>query len=171
MSEQFPKVLMNFDMYLDGDSIGRETETIKLPSTATKYETLETGVFSRPVDIPVGFENSMEVEIATKGLNLNLLIPQGCGLGGTTLQFKGFIEDPSTCDKMSFTANFTGRFGAESDAMKKGELGGATLTFKAITVEYIVNSKSIYEERVLENVLVVNGKDLKAEENAALGRM
>lgn len=171
MAELFPKVIKNFDLYIDGDSIGREVESVKLPSTATKYETLETGVFSRPVDIPVGFENSMELEIATKGINFDLLVPKGCGLASTTLQFKGFIEDPGTCDKISFHANFTGRFGTESDPLKKGEVTGGTVTFKAVTAEYIVNGKSIYEERVLENVLIVNGVDLKAEENAALGRM
>ena len=171
MAELFPKVLKNFDLYIDGDSIGRSVESVKLPSTTMKYETLETGVFSRPVDIPVGFENSMELKIATKGINFDLLVPQGCGLSSTTLQFKGFIEDPGTCDKVSFTANFTGRFGTESDPLKKGEAMGGTVTFKAVTAEYIVNGTSIYEERVLENVLIVNGKDLKAEENAALGRM
>lgn len=171
MAELFPKVLKNFDLYINGDSLGREVESIKLPSTATKYETLETGVFSRPVDIPVGFENSMELEIATKGINFDLLVPEGCGLASTTLQFKGFVEDPGTCDKISFHANFTGRFGTESDPLKKGEVTSGTVTFKAVTAEYIVNGTSIYEERVLENVLIVNGKDLKAEENAALGRM
>ena len=171
MAELFPKVLKNFDLYINGDSLGREVESIKLPSTATKYETLETGVFSRPVDIPVGFENSMELEIATKGINFDLLVPEGCGLASTTLQFKGFVEDPGTCDKISFHANFTGRFGTETDSLKKGEVTGGTVTFKAVTAEYIVNGTSIYEERVLENVLIVNGKDLKAEENTALGRM
>lgn len=171
MSAQFPKVLLNFDLYLNGDSVGRETESVKLPTTTMKYETLETGVFSRPVDIPVGFENSMELEIAMKGINFDLIVPQGCGLTSTTLQFKGFIEDPGTCDKMSFTANFTGRFGTELDALKKNEVASSTVTFKAVTAEYIVNGTSIYEERVLENTLIVNGQDLKAEENAALGRM
>ena len=143
MSQKFPKILKNFDLYIDGDSIGRTVESVKLPSTSMKYETLETGVFSRPVDIPVGFENSMELEITTQGINFDLLIPQGCGLASTTLQLKGFIEDPGTCDKVNFTANFTGRLGTESDPFKKGETTSNTVTFKGVTAEYIVNGKSI----------------------------
>lgn len=166
---RLPKVLKNFELYINADPIGRTVETVKLPSTSKKYVEINTGGLSRPLEVPVGFESVMEVVFATKGIDIPMLLPQGCGLGEIRLQFRGFLEDPATCDAIPFTANFTGSLVFDPEAFQKGEVTGGEATLKAITAEYVLNGDTIYEERVLDNVLIVNGVDLKAAENAALG--
>ncbi|UNM96067.1 phage major tail tube protein [Ignatzschineria rhizosphaerae] len=166
---RLPGVLKNFELFLNADPIGRTVEEVTLPSTAKEYVEIKTGGMTRPLKIPVGFEGSMEVKFTTKGIDIQTLIPQGCGLGNIRLQFKGAIEDPATCDLIPFTANFTGSLENDPESLKKGDLSGGEVTLNAITAEYIWNNEVIYVERVLDNVLIVNGVDLKAEENAALG--
>lgn len=166
---RLPKVLKNFELYINADPIGRTVENVKLPSTSKKYVEINTGGLSRPLEVPVGFESIMEVTFATKGIDIPMLLPQSCGLGDVRLQFKGFLADPATCEDIPFTANFTGSLVFDPEALQKSEMTGGEATLKAITAEYIVNGTTVYEERVLDNVLIVNGVDLKAAENAALG--
>lgn len=166
---RLPNTLKNFELYLNADPIGRTVESVKLPSTSKQYVEIKTGGLTRPLEIPVGFESIMEVTFSTKGIDIPMLLPQGCGLGGVRLQFKGFLEDPTTCEGIPFTANFSGSLVFDPEALQKGEITGGEAKLKAITAEYIVNNETVYEERVLDNVLIVNGVDLKAEERAALG--
>lgn len=166
---RLPKVLKNFELYINADPIGRTVEKVKLPSTAKKYIEINPGGLSRPLEIPVGFESAMEVTFSTKGIDIPMLLPQGCGLGNIRLQFRGFLEDPATCDQIPFFANFTGSLEYDPEDFQKGELTGGEAKLKGITAEYVLNNEVIYEERVLDNVLIVNGVDLKAAENAALG--
>ena len=166
---RLPMTLKNFELYINADPIGRTVEKVKLPSTAKKFVEINTGGLTRPLEIPVGFESTMEVTFSTKGIDIPMLLPQGCGLGATRLQFRGLLQDPATCEDVPFTANFTGALQYEPEDFEKGELSGGEATLKAITAEYVLNGKTIYEERVLDNVLIVDGVDLKASENAALG--
>lgn len=166
---RLPKVLKNFELYINADPIGRTVESVKLPSTSKQYVEIKTGGLTRPLEVPVGFESAMEVTFSTKGIDIAMLLPQGCGLGEVRLQFKGFLEDPATCEGIPFTANFTGSLTYEPESFEKGDLVSGEAALKAITAEYVLNGKTIYEERVLDNVLIVDGVDLKAEENAALG--
>lgn len=166
---RLPKTLKNYELYINADPIGRIVEKVKLPSTGKKFVEINTGGLTRPLEIPVGFESSMEVTFTVQGYDIPLLLPQSCGLGATRLQFRGVLQDPGTCEEIPFFAFFTGALQYDPEDFEKGELGGGEAMLKAITAEYILNGKQIYEERVLDNVLIVNGVDLKAAENAALG--
>lgn len=166
---RLPMTLKNFELYINADPIGRTVEKVKLPSTAKKFVEINTGGLTRPLEIPVGFESTMEVTFSTKGIDIPMLLPQGCGLGATRLQFRGVLQDPATCEDIPFFAYFTGALEYDPEDFEKSELSGGEVTLKAITAEYVLNGDTIYEERVLDNVLIVNGVDLKAAENAALG--
>lgn len=166
---RLPKTLLNFELYINADPIGRTVEKVKLPTTKKKHVEINTGGLSRPLEIPVGFEGPMKVVFSTKGIDIPMLLPQGCGLNDIRLQYRGFLEDPATCEKIPFTANFTGSLEYDPEDFQKGEVTGGEATLNAITAEYVLNNEVIYEERVLDNVLIVNGVDLKAQENAALG--
>lgn len=166
---RLPKILKNFEVFINAEPIGRTVEKVKLPSTAKKYIEINTGGLTRPLEIPVGFDGPMKVVMSTKGIDIPMILPQGCGLSEIRVQYKGFLEDPATCEGIPFTANFTGSLEYDPEDFQKGEASGGEATLNAITAEYVLNGDTIYEERVLDNVLIVNGVDLKAAENAALG--
>ncbi len=168
---KFPSILKNYEMYIDGERYGQRVSMVRLPDNKEKHVEVNVGGTTRIVPVPVGFEGPMEVTFTTEGLDLDLLYPKGCGLGQSTIQFKGFAENPATCEEEAISVTFTGRLSVTPGEMTRGEGINNEASFMAITALYEVNGKEIYEERVLENVLRVNGKDLKAEERRALGYM
>lgn len=171
MELTLPSKLSHFDIYFNGSNYGGKCESFTLPTNAKEFETLTAGGLSRPIKIPVGYNEDFTVQFSVKGLDLGLLIEDTCGINEQTIIIRGSLEVADSCEAVPFKGIFTGQL-AEYDggAVTTNELGDGEATFNLVSAEYVLNGEEIYYEHALNMVRRINGVDKLAAKRAHLGR-
>jgi hypothetical protein len=164
-----PKILKDYTAFADGYGYLGKVPELEPPKIVKKMEEYIGGGMAGPVDIFMG-----EVEKMTASMTLAEYDPQNIKLFGITngsevaVTFRGGMEGGG--DTWPVIINMRGEYQElDPGSWKKGENAQLKASFSLSYVKITVNDKELVEIDAANGILKIDGKDLRAKINAALG--
>ncbi|XWO13516.1 phage major tail tube protein [Candidatus Hepatincola sp. Pdp] len=164
----FPKVLKDYRVYLDGYDTGASANSITLPKITQKIEEISLGSFVLPVTM--GLE-LMEAEIELFEQDKNILLQWGL-LNNTTGQlvtFRGYQTD-NTGESNDIRVDMRGIY-KEYDLgqWSKGETGKVKLNVALTQFSYTIDHIPYVVIEPLTNTFIIGGVNQLSKQKKSLG--
>lgn len=165
-----PNILKNFNVFNDGQSFMGMIDEIKLPNVSRKFEDYQGGGMDGSVGIDMGMDK-MEMEQTCSGFVAAAY--SGFGLtkaSGALIRFAGACQRDDTGEVTAVEIVARGRHQAieHSDA-KIGDKGKTTIKSRLTYYKLTVAGEVVMEVDLLGFTFVVKGKDMLADQRAAIG--
>lgn len=163
-----PKVLKNFNLFVDGNGFAGLVEEVTLPKLNLKMTDLYNGGMDAPIDLEMGMEK-LECSFTLSEYNPDVIKQFGLRDGAqVSLSMRGGLDDESGVKPV--VVNLTG-------AWKELDMGGWKAGEKAplnanVTLRYYklaIDSQDLIEVDVTNMVRIIDGTDQLAEMRAAIG--
>ena len=163
-----PKILKDFRVYVNGLDGGANVVEIVLQKLTEKIEDIKLGHFS--VGVVMGIEK-LEVELSLLGHDLNMWKSHGAknNVDGNLITFRGYQEDNNgSVDEIRI--EMRGRFSEiDMGSLKKGDKSSHKIKGSLESYKYVLNGTTYYEIEPSLNRFIVDGVDMLAQQNKALG--
>ena len=165
-----PRILKNFNVFLNGESwLGLVPELI-LPKLTRKLEEYRAGGMEGPIDLDFGQEK-MEAELKGAGWVKGLTSKWGAGThDAVLLRFAGAIRTDDTEAVMAAEVVMRGRL-VERDggSEKAGELAEKTYKYTLSYYKEVIDGEVVIEIDLVNLVCIIDGEDRNSAIRAALG--
>lgn len=165
-----PRILKNFDTYVDGNNFIGQIPEVALGKLAEKVESYRGGGMLGEVDVSMGLDK-MEVEIKAGGPIRELLAQFGrVGIGATVFRFVGAYQEDVAGGAQAGELVVRGRM-PEIDPgnAKVGDKGEWSHKITASYVKWTLGGRKLIEIDWMNCIYVVDGVDRYAEIRAAMG--
>ncbi len=163
-----PKVLKNFNFFVDGVGFTGRAEEITLPKVTHKMEEYQGAGMLAPVEIDLGLEK-LEMDFTLKEFSPEIIKQMGTGLSGVACRWVGAAvsDDDHSTDAIEIHAR--GRF-REQDlgTSKMGEAAALKAAMALTYFKYVLNGETLIEVDSVNMVYVVDGVDLLEQQRSAL---
>lgn len=165
-----PKTLKNFDTFQDGVSFMGQVRSVTLPKLARKMEDYRAGGMDGTLKLDTGAD-AMEMSFSAGGYLREALRKFGAtSVGAVMLRWAGAYqaEDTGNYDAVEIVAR--GRYSEidRGDA-KPGDTTEHKFTMQVSYYKETVNGVPLVEIDVPNNVFIVDGVDILAQQRAAIG--
>lgn len=165
-----PSKLRKFNLFNEGRSYLGIVEEVTLPKLSWKTEEYNGAGMVAPVDIPLTLEK-LELQMSLGGMVLDALHQFGTiGLSDVGLRFNGSYQEGQGNVIQAVECVIRG-YHREIDIgnVKQGENTQHKITSALSYYKLSVDGQDIIEIDALNQIFVVNGKDLYADHRKALG--
>ncbi len=160
-----PHSLVDFSAFVDGVGLAGKVTEGAAPKVALLVEEHLAGGMGGTVDIMMGAVEKMETTVSMSGVEADYYSRIGSEISMT---YRGATNDGESTRAVIHQMRGLVRE-ADGDALKRKDKG---MVKNTMTVEYYkltINDKVILEIDVMGKSFIVDGKDLWAEQRAALG--
>lgn len=153
-----PRILKNFNLFVDGNSYIGKADEVVLPKLALKTEEYRAGGLDTPVEIEMGTEK-LNMEFSLSEFNPDTLSLWGLTTGGLkTVSLRGSLENEFTIDRLNVQGY--GRVKEiDSGTLKAHERSTIKFVMSLLYYKLSVGSKNIIEVDVINMRRVINGFD------------
>ena len=163
-----PKVLKNFNLFVDGNGFAGLVEEVTLPKLTLKMADLYTGGMDAPIDLEMGMEK-LECSFSLCEYNADVITQFGLRDGAqVSLVMRGGLDAEAGVVPVVVTLR-----GAWKDLDMGGWKPGEKAPLNAnVTLRYYkltIDSQDLIEVDVTNMVRVINGADQLADMRAAIG--
>lgn len=166
-----PKVLKNFNFYIEGVGYTGRAEEITLPKLSRKMEEYQGGGMSGPVDIDLGMEK-IEMDFTLAEFNKAVIGQFGLvNHAGNNLHFLGaLVGDDGTSTTDSIEVVVRGRQ-KEQDwgTAKRGDKNQFKVSLSIAYYKVIYNGETIIEIDLVNMIENINGEDRLSAQRSAIG--
>lgn len=167
-----PRHLKNFNVFVDGQSFLGEAKSGKLPNLAIKLEAFRSGGMNRAVGVDMGSDDLLELELTFAGFIRAVLAGYARpGVDSVLIRLVGAFEREDDGQISSYEVVARGRYSEiEHGEWKTGALDASDFKPKFACAYYkvIIDGEVVYEEDILNMILIVDGVDRMAERRAAI---
>lgn len=165
-----PNKLRKFNLFNDGNSYLGQVEEVALPKLSWKTEEYDGAGQVAPVDIPLALEK-LGMEMTLGGLVLGALKQFGTiGVSDVPLRFNGSYQEAQGSSVLPVEVNTRGYLReVDMGNAKQGDNTQHKLTYALSYYKLTVGGNDVIEIDALNQVFVVDGKDLYADHRQALG--
>lgn len=165
-----PKVLKNFNLFLDARGMAGLAEEIQLPKLELVTEEFRGAGMLGPIDLDLGV-NALKLEFTLAEFNADVLKSWGIvDAGGINARFLGaaVASDGSGTDAIEVSVR--GRWKSLDMGTVKGkDLAKLKVEMPLTYYRYTLNGATLIEIDMISGKMVVDGKDITADIMSALG--
>ena len=165
-----PRVLENFNVFVDGQNYACVAKSLTLPKISKKTEDYRGAGMLGDVAISVGL-NKLELEVNYGGFDPRLYSQLAkCGTSDLPVRFIGVYTVPNTCTSMAVEVYMRGE-GHEVDpgTAELGKLSEFKMKYGLTYYRMDVDGVTVVELDFVNGIHVVNNINLAAAVLAALG--
>lgn len=165
-----PRILKNFDTFVDGDNFIGQIPEVALGKIAEKVEAYRGGGMLGEVDVSMGLDK-LEVEIKAGGPVRELIAQFGkVGIGATVFRFVGAYQEDVAGGVQAGELVVRGRMPeVDPGTAKIGDKSEWSHKITASYVKWSLGGAKLLEIDWMNAIFVVDGVDRYAEIRAALG--
>lgn len=165
-----PNKLRKFNLFNNGNSYLGLIEEVTLPKLGWKTEEYDGAGQVAPVDIPLSLEK-LEMEMTLGGLVVGVMKQFGTiGLADVPLRFNGSYQEAQGSAIKAVEVNVRG-FHRQIDPgnAKQGDNTQHKISTSLSYYKLTIDGEDIIEIDALNQVFIVDGKDLYADHRQAMG--
>ena len=166
---KMPKILKGFNAFVDGENQYGVTVDITRPKIARKTEGYTPGGGVMEMTVVHGFEK-LEVEIASKGYDADILKSMSSSISGKLIRYQGALQEEDSDEYKTLRGEARGRI-IEADPGSDKQDDGGQHKFKIALVYWkeTLDGEPIVEIDAIGNRAAFGGKDEREGLRAALG--
>ena len=163
-----PKILKNFNLFVDGRGFAGLVEELTLPKLSVKMNELYTGGMDAPIDLEMGMEK-LTCDFTLCEYDVNVITMFGLRNGAqVTLTLRGGIDNETGVTPV--VVNLVGAWKeVDMGNWKAGEKAPLKVNLTLRYYKLSINNQDLVEVDVNNMVRVVNGVDQLADMRAAIG--
>jgi P2 family phage contractile tail tube protein len=158
-----PKILKNFNLFIDGLGMAGLAEEITLPKLELQTEEYEAAGMLGPVELDLGM-NALKLEFTLAEFYADVLKYWGIAdAGGINARFLGAVVSGDGSSTDAIEVSVRGRWKSlDFGTAKKKELAKLKVEMPLTYFKYSANSDVLVEIDMISGKQVVNGTDLTA---------
>ncbi len=166
---QIPRTLKGYAVYMDGELWAGKVTKGEMPELAQKLEEHRGAGMIVPVDIPLGWENSLKVKMTLVDPAPELIAKAYGDLDSIQLVFRSHHEnDMGSTDTLIVTCRGALRTPNLME-MAEGEMGEIELEYSLVYFKFEYAGKRILEIDALNSQVWVGDRHLTANRSKSLG--
>jgi P2 family phage contractile tail tube protein len=163
-----PRVLKNFNLFVDGSGLAGTIDTITLPSITVKMEEFRGGGMDAPVELDMGMEK-LEGSFVLAEYNEDVIGLVALAGADKQLTARGAMQRDGEA-VVPVVVNMTGGIKQlETGDWKAGDMGKATFQYTLRYYKLTIDGKVILEVDKVNMKRVINGQDQMAAIRTAIG--
>jgi P2 family phage contractile tail tube protein len=155
---QIPRVLKNFNLFVDGRGLAGLIDTLTLPKLTTKMEEFRGGGMDASVDLDMGMEK-LEGSFVLAEYNPDIAALYGLAAADTQLTARGAIRRDGGA-AIAVVVNMTGAI-KELDLgdWKSGDMANGTFSYALRYYKLTVGGRELIEIDTMNMVRRIDGQD------------
>jgi P2 family phage contractile tail tube protein len=164
---QFPKVLKNFNAFVDGTGYAGAIDEVELPKLTIKGVDHRAGGMDSDIELDMGTEK-LEMTLTTAGPESEIMKHWAKASGDTAFTLRGALADKETVKPV--VINATGKIKeVEMGTWKTGEKSQGKYVASLTYYKLSVDGADLVEIDVENMIRRVNGTDVLQEIRSAIG--
>lgn len=166
---QLPLILKGFNVFADGLNKHGVLMDVQRPKFAYKTEDYTPGGGMGEFTVIHGIEK-LELELTSKGYDAELFKSASHKINGNLLRYQGALHKEDEDDYAELVGEARGRIiEADPGSDKAGEGGEHKFKYALTYWKETLDGEVIFEADLMNNKLVIGGKDIRAGLRKALG--
>ncbi len=167
---KFPKLLKDFNFFLDGDTFVGRIKEVELPSFKYKTEDIDNGGLAFPIETQYGLEK-LEMTWTPGEFAEEVFATLGaCKHNATIMRFAGSLESDDSCDVHALEVEAAGRHReVELPKAKKGDVSETKIVTALSFLKITLNGKELVYLDAINCIERFNGKDRLEGRRRAIG--
>lgn len=167
-----PKILKNFNAFVDGKGFAGRIEEIQLPKLSLKTEEFRAGGMDAPVDVDLGMEK-LEAELTFAEYDHELFrlfgITESSGNNGIAFTLRGGMQGSGTTAE-SVVVNLRGMIkNLEPSSWKAGEKSTLKCSISANYYKLTIDNRELIEIDIENMIRKIDGVDQMTSMRSAIG--
>ncbi len=163
-----PKVLKNFNLFVDGNGFAGLVEEVTLPKLTLKMDDLYNGGMDAPIDLEMGMDK-LECSFSLSEYNENVIRQFGLRDGAqVSLSLRGGLD--AEAGVIPVVVNLVGAWkDLDTGSWKAGEKAPLNVSVTLRYYKLTMDAQELIEVDVTNMVRVIDGADQLADMRAAIG--
>ena len=163
-----PKVLKNFNLFVDGNGFAGLVEEVTLPKLTLKMDDLYNGGMDAPIDLEMGMEK-LECSFSLSEYNENVIQQFGLRNGAqVSLTMRGGLDAEEGV--VPVVVNLVGAWkDLDTGSWKAGERAPLNVSVTLRYYKLTMDAQELIEVDVTNMVRIIDGTDQLADMRAAIG--
>ncbi len=170
MAVQFPRVLKNLNLFIDGRGYAGRVDEVTLPKLTVKTEEHRAGGMDLPVELDMGMEK-LELSLVLSDFDPKVFRSFGLlNIVGLPVTIRGAFQAQGSAAVQAVTVNLRGGWKEiDAGAWKAGDKSTLKLQSTASYYKLTVDGTDIVEIDAINMLRVIDGVDQLALQRLAIG--
>ncbi len=163
-----PKVLKNFNLFVDGNGYAGLVEDLTLPKLSLKLEDLYNGGMDAPIDLEMGMDK-LECDFSLSEYNADIIKQFGLRNGAqVSLTLRGGLDNETGVTPV--VVNLTGAWkDLDLGSWKAGDKSSLKVSVSLRYYKLTIGGEELVEVDVQNMIRIIDGQDQLADMRAAIG--